>query len=94
MATKCVYKYPLDAQPCKVVNVVMPAGARVLHVEMQHGQLCMWAMVDPGEIQKAVRGFVVVGTGHAFKTTGEVYINTIFMHDKGLVFHAFEVTYE
>ena len=84
-----VYNYPIRAQLCEPTEVEMPEGAQVLHVDMQHGMPCVWALVDTGDVPKVRRGFVVVGTGHSFNAEGATFLNTMFHGE--LVFHAFEL---
>ena len=85
-----VYKYPLEIQD--VVRVVMPKGAKVLTVQVQHGRPCLWAAVDPSQMDLEERLFRIAGTGHAI--VDEIvndYIDTFQMLGGQLVFHVFEI---
>jgi len=68
----------------------MPVGAQVLHVHMQHGIPCIWALVDSeneNEIERRV--FSLRGTGHVLDDGYRTYIGTI--HDGDIyVWHIFE----
>lgn len=81
---KTVHKFPLWADAARVQ---MPAGARVLAVQIQNGVPCLWAEVDT-EQQLETRIFRTVGTGHELGD-GLVYVGTYQMPP--LVFHVFEV---
>lgn len=56
-----IYKYPflIGAE----VEVSMPANAEILMVAMQGEQACIWARVDPTDID-LLRTFYCRGTGH------------------------------
>jgi len=69
----------------------MPDGARILHAGEQHGQICVWALVDPSAPLKP-RVIKVVGTGWLFTESNLTYIGTVTLEDGALVFHVFEVT--
>jgi hypothetical protein len=42
---KTIWKYTIQMKESQFV--VMPACPRILSVQLQHGQLVMWALVDP-----------------------------------------------
>lgn len=84
---KVVYKYPLLFP---INGIAMPVGAELLKVDMQHGELMLWALVDP-DAPKETRIVGVAGTGHPIEQPIVRHINTFFMHDGDFVFHAFEV---
>lgn len=76
----------------------MPRFSTVLRVEWQHGELCMWALVDP-EAEKEQRHFIIVGTGHEVQASDdskanlspEGYRGTFQYLGGDLIFHIFEV---
>lgn len=59
--SKTIWKFPLDVTSTQVVP--MPVGARVLCAQLQQGQLCLWAVVDP-EAERRSRVVQVAGIGH------------------------------
>lgn len=72
--------------------IEMPKGAKILTVQNQNGNACIWALVDP-ENEKEKRHFEVFGTGHNIHynaATERKYINTFQLEDGRLVFHLFE----
>lgn len=74
-----IWKFPLATE------VVMPVGAKVLTVQVQHDVPCIWAVVDPSA-DRETRRFAVVGTGHPVDRKGP-YIATFQL--EGV--HVFEV---
>ncbi len=85
-----VYKYSL-----KLVNgpqvVEMPARAVILSSQVQHGQVQVWAEVDPSH-SNVERRFVIRGTGHPYeKLEPEKFIGTTQMNNGASVWHIFEV---
>lgn len=85
---KTIYKYPLayvDQQ-----QVAMPAGARILSAAVQHGQLCIWALVDAEPDDVVSRLICMRGTGHRVPdAVADMFIGTILSMDGTLVFHIF-----
>lgn len=81
-----IYKYALK----HARNVVaLPLFAKVLCVQEQRGEICLWASVTPdGDIQERTFDVAVTG-GHA--PTGE-YVGTVQLHGGDLVLHVFETT--
>lgn len=89
MIEKEVWKFALNPGENEVM---MPNGAEVLSVQVQHNVPCLWALVDP-EMQKEERTFEVFGTGHSIKYDMGVerkYIGTFQLDGGYLVFHLFE----
>lgn len=84
-----IYKYPLamlDEQ-----TIMIPGGAQLLSVQVQHGVPCVWALVDPVKDKQKVK-FRIFGTGHSVPPRGietMTYFGTIQMADGDLVFHVF-----
>jgi hypothetical protein len=71
-------------------KVLMPKGAKILTVQIQHGVPCLWALVNQ-PAPDVEREFRVIGTGHPIPDAEALeYIGTIQVHEGGLVFHVFE----
>lgn len=83
-----IWKYPLviaDRQ-----RIEMPKGAKILTVQAQDGQACLWALVNADEGEMETRDFVIYGTGHYVSPLPGVYIGTVQMAGGRLVWHVFE----
>ena len=81
-----IWKFPLatvDEQ-----TIVMPIVNRPLTIQMQNGQPCYWAIVDPASrnIRVTIRTF---GTGHPGVADSMNYLGTYQLHERSLVFHVF-----
>jgi hypothetical protein len=85
---KTVHKYVLPVED--EVTFAPPAGAQLLHVAEQQGDLCLWALVDPSR-QPRLRHLRIAGTGHEIDGSPS-YIGTAHLHGGRLVIHVFEVT--
>lgn len=83
---RTIYKYPLvitDKQ-----TLTLPANAEVLTVAAQHGQPCIWALVDTDAELKPCE-ISMRGTGMpCFHTRGD-YIGTAQLLDGKMVLHVF-----
>lgn len=85
---KTVYKYTF--QILDDFEILIPTGARILHVDVQRGQPCIWALVDPNAVDE-VRKFHLAGTGHPIydKVFEYRHVGTFMMENGALVFHLF-----
>lgn len=84
-----IWKFPLDASDYQSVTV--PKGATFLSARYQHGQICLWALVDDTEPQEESRDIFIVGTGHPVPAlAAAVFIDTVLVMDGAIVFHVFE----
>ncbi len=81
---RTVWKYTFTNA---VMTFAIPAGARILVVQMQGALPQLWAEVDTLELN-TTRTFVLVGTGNEVPLRG-VYVGTV--QDDHLVFHVYEV---
>jgi hypothetical protein len=88
-ATTAVHKFPLTGG----VNLLkMSFAAKLLHVHVQHDDVCLWAEVDlrGGPSDRYVR---VLATGEAWDGRG-VYVGTAHVGGGGwphLVFHVYDL---
>lgn len=96
---RVVFKYQLPIG--EEVRLLLPEGARVVHVDMQapvHDAVQMWVdlpfqgspSVPADDLE--LRHFEVVGTGQPFLDDGSVHRGTAVDHDAGLVWHVYEVS--
>lgn len=84
-----IHKFEL--YPATVQSMMMPIGAEILSVQVQHEHPYLWAKVDT-DVDRATRRFAVIGTGHEIPEGVIEYIGTIQLEGGSLVFHVFEVT--
>jgi len=82
-----VYKYPLLAQNDFVI--MLQKGAKILHVEMQHGKPQMWVLQNPNASQ-VQRHFMLVATGEPRDDIeGAEFVGTFLAQGGVFVFHLF-----
>lgn len=86
--SKAIWKFPLKTDD--VQQIEMPEGAQILCVQMQGGNPCIWAMVDP-EAEKTKRTFEIFGPGHPVPEATRMYIGTYQLYNGSLVFHLFQL---
>jgi voltage-gated potassium channel Kch len=97
-----ILKYPLSFKPRQ--TLMLPKGARLLCVqmqhespmlwaEMQHESPMLWAVVDQHETAKDAVTLLTVGTGHIMSESdvSSRYIGTYQTSGVDNVFHVFEV---
>ena len=86
---KAIWKFSLDLQ--EYSEIEMPQGATVLTVQVQHGTIRLWAIVDT-EAPKQPRMFQVCGTGASMLENVErSYIGTVQLQGGRYIFHIFEI---
>lgn len=81
-----IWKFPLeitDRQP-----VVIPSSRRLLDIQVQGEQPCLWALVDPASPRTTI-AIQIYGTGHPVSHASGEYIATF--QTGPMVWHAFEV---
>jgi hypothetical protein len=81
-----VYEYDLTVIGQQIIE--MPVGANLLTVQLQHGNLKLWAAVDSNIMTK--RSIIIIGTGYEISYTPKKYIGTFQMMNGNLVFHVFD----
>jgi len=82
-----IWKYQLQVTDEQMV--AMPAGAKGLAVQVQHGVPCLWALVDP-RAPIEIRSIVTVGTGHDANSLADLYyVGTYQLYDGDIVLHVF-----
>lgn len=84
-----VWKFPFNVTDR--IAITMPKSARILSVDLQRGQPCVWALIDP-EKPKRKRRFRLAGTGHPIPYEEcERFVGTFQMRGGDLVFHLFDL---
>lgn len=85
---KVIWKFPLEIEGHQ--TVVMPQGARLLHVAAQGGKPTIWALVDPKAIVVGRRFLLcVTGTTPENKYPAE-YVGTFLLAGGSFVGHIFD----
>jgi hypothetical protein len=84
---KAIFKYQLEVTGRQAINML--AGAEILTVQVQHGVLCMWALVDPANDYEK-RYIAIYGTGNPVPLYPGRYISTVQQANGSLVWHVFE----
>lgn len=87
-----IWKYKLLLNGSQFIEI--PIGAKILDVQIQNYEVCLWALVNP-KLEKEKRCFEIFGTGHDICSdmgTSREYVGTFQLRDGALVFHLFEYT--
>jgi hypothetical protein len=58
---KVIYKYPMQLELYQTIE--LPENARILSIQLQSDQICMWVLTDTEMDFKVSRVFMVIGTG-------------------------------
>ncbi len=88
---KTIWKFPIATTFRQ--DVEMPRGSQIKSAQHQHGQLCIWAEVNP-KADKCKRQIVIIGTGHELPREGYgmEFVATVLELDGLLVWHIYEDT--
>jgi hypothetical protein len=82
---KTIYKYLLEITDEQTVS--MPMGAQVLSAQMQGIQLCIWALVEVGNVN-CDRRVKIFGTGNTVKLDGNwKFVDSV--QERIFVWHVF-----
>lgn len=88
MSLETIWKTVLPVQDD--IELELPKDAKILTVQVQHGDPCLWYACDPNN-EKVTRVFRLAGTGHAITNGGELeYIGTFQLAGGAFVGHLFE----
>lgn len=71
-------------------TISLPAGAKILTVQVQSRTPCLWALCDVEVGIAAPRRISIYGTGHPIPSAPGRYISTFQLLEGRLVFHVFE----
>jgi hypothetical protein len=89
-----IYKYslPWPSSEAWRVTLSMPEGAWLLSVQEQHGQLVLWAFVDPSRpaVERRLRMCMTGEPIAAGFLAGAVHLATLQLRGGQLVVHVFE----
>ena len=82
-----IWKFTLAVVDEQTVSI--PFGAVLLDVQVQRGEVCLWALCDDTE-PFYERCIAIYGTGKPMPDDPGKYIATFQMHGGDPVFHAFD----
>jgi hypothetical protein len=86
---RTIWKYPLHLDDMQRVR--FRKDAKILSVQIQGEDLCLWVMVD-SDAKEEWRTIAIFGTGHEIpKDLNLLHIGTVQHYDGKLVWHVFEV---
>lgn len=71
-------------------QIMLPVGAQILTIEVQHEELCVWYLCDPSKHVEPWT-FRVVGTGISLPDDMNLftYKGTVQLHGGALIYHTF-----
>ena len=78
-----IYKYKLDLVQSQEIE--LPGNHKILSVQLQDGNLCLWAKIV--ESEPRLYTFYIYGTGHPIPDGNLEYLDTVMIN--GLVWHIF-----
>lgn len=82
-----IHKFPVKPD---AFTVSLPRNARILSVQTQLGNPCMWVYLDDLDA-KEDRKFMTIGTGHNGDAVRNMrFVGTFQLEGGALVFHLFE----
>jgi hypothetical protein len=85
---KTIYKYTLKVESEQVLK--LPKDADILCVQEQHGEICLWAIVEKDTKEFENKIFYIYGTGHDVPWPAlQTYIGTVQQRQGTLVWHIF-----
>jgi hypothetical protein len=84
-----IWKYNLQASADRQ-ELLMPKGAKILTIQPQYENLCLWALCDEEEERKESRIIATYETGHPISGTPGEYIGTYQMYGGFGIFHVFD----
>jgi hypothetical protein len=89
MSPNKIHKYTLPVTD--EFEISMPAGARLLSLQVQHEAPCLWALVDT-DAPATMRRFSLRGTGHECEFGHLVpFVGTFQLHLGNFVGHLFDL---
>ena len=86
-----IYKYTLDYLATPAVSIDMPEGAEILSVQLQRGELQLWALVEDGPgVEHVPRTVAICTTGNdCCMAEGLNFIGTVQLYGGEIVVHVF-----
>lgn len=82
-----IHKVKLEAARVREQTIPLPINARILDIQCQLGDVCLWYAFNPAEVHLRRMQFTTIGTGREYPETVGDYIGTV--QDNGYVWHIF-----
>jgi len=97
--SRTIWKFPLPVKNDSAMmewkdrfDLDMPRASTVLSIQVQHGQVVIWALVDP-DAEREKRSFILAATGRDVPRKDDeaiLVVGTVQLAGGGLVLHLFE----
>jgi len=86
---KSIWKFPIKIEDEQ--SVLMPKDSELLSVQVQHGQICIWALVNIEAIT-VKRIIKMAGTGHDLTNRVPLgpFLGTVQVNGGQFIFHVFD----
>lgn len=83
-----IWKYTIQVAKNQLLEI--PEGGRILDVQAQRDEICLWVLVDP-YCSQVTREFSVYGTGHDVPNNELLeHVGTVQTAGGAFVWHIFE----
>jgi len=93
MQSQTIWKFPVDLMALdedSSINVVIPAGTRLLYAAGQRENIVIYGMVPAETPKLAYRRVFVYGTGHPVHLPPDAMsLGAVSLHNGSLAFHVF-----
>jgi len=84
---KRIYKYHLEIEDKQ--TILLPVGAEILSLHVQHGRLCLWSIIDTDN-EIVPRKIIICGTGYPADDVSDMQFLGSFQLNEGyFVGHVF-----
>jgi hypothetical protein len=87
-----IWKFPIQRME-REQKIEVPKGSKILTMQLQHNEPCVWVMVDPDVKEKEALKIMTFATGNRIdkeRPAFLIYIGTYQLYGGSLVFHVFE----
>ena len=89
--SRAIWKWPLEITDEQ--RLMVPAYTEPLCVQVQNGQLCLWAMIREDRTPRVPMLIRIYGTGRPMPDDPGIYIGTAQTNGGALVWHVFDRTF-
>lgn len=86
---RAVFKYTL--QLLKWQTIAIPVGGKILCIDAQSNEPCMWVEVDTFETNRILVSIELYCTGESFSDANREYLGTFQIEAGAYVYHVYKV---